>query len=364
MSETSPVLDISVGKLFSGFSLDVSFSVPAGITMLFGASGSGKTSVLNCVAGLLRPDRGTIRLNSDKLFDSQDGTDLPVQRRNIGYVFQDLALFPHLSVEENAGYGLFSMAARDREARVGQVLEAFRIGHLRRSKPNNISGGEQQRVALARALVTDPKALLLDEPLSALDPATKSHIMDDLRDWIRQRRIPVMYVTHSRDEVLALGDRVVAMEKGRIVGEGLPAEVLRAHQHEAVAAWSGLQNIFEGRVVAHHEPQGTMTVRTGEVELEVLLGRKAVGERAVVGISANDVILATAEPLGLSARNVIPGKIIAIEQKSMVAVVSVECGGVKFLAHLTPGAVQSLALTVGAPTWVIVKTHSCFLLAK
>src|SRR5262249_2772785 len=149
-----------------------------------------------------------------------------------GFVFQDLALFPHMSVAENVAYG-----AEGDNAKVRRQMQPFRIDALAERKPRDISGGERQRVALARALITEPKLLLLDEPLSALDPATKSLIVDDLRAYLLGRSIPVLYVTHSRDEVFALGERVIALEHGRVVGEGTPREELAAHQHEAIAAW-------------------------------------------------------------------------------------------------------------------------------
>lgn len=358
------VLELSAKKKLGNVSLDVSVAVPPGITILFGASGSGKTSALNLVAGLLRPDAGVIRIGSKTLFDSESHVDLPAERRKVGYVFQNLALFPHLSAEQNVLYGIAKAALEERQSKANSVLKAFRIAHLRAKKPGTISGGEQQRVALARALVLDPDVLLLDEPLSALDPATKAHIMDDLREWISQRSIPILYVTHSRDEVFALGERVVVLEQGRVVAEGSPAEVLRAHQHEAVAAWSGLQNVLDGTVTALHEAQGTMTFRTGDIELEVPLGRSAVGDQLRVGISANDILLAVTEPRGLSARNVIAGTVASIVQRDTTVIIHVNCRGTLFEVHVTPGAVQSLKLQTDASLWVVVKTHSCFLISR
>ncbi len=355
----SEALEVSIGKQFSNFALDVSFVAPAGITMLFGASGSGKTSVLKCVAGLLKPDAGKVFANS-VWFDSAAGLDLATSRRGVGFVFQDLALFPHMSVMHNVAYGV----AADYGDKVRKQMKSFRIEPLAGRRPKDISGGEQQRVALARALVTDPQILLLDEPLSALDQATKALIMDDLRGYLRERNIPVLYVTHSREEVFALGERVIALENGRVVGQGLPREVLAAHQHEAVAAWSGVENVFDGKVTAWHEAQGTMTFRTGELELDVPLGRTRAGENVRVGVSANDVLLATVAPQGISARNVIAGKIISVRQRDAMVIVEVDCRGTKFEAHVTPGAVESLGLVVGLAVWVVVKTHSCFLIGR
>jgi molybdate transport system ATP-binding protein len=356
-------LEVSAKKTLGDFSLDVSFHAPSGITMLFGASGSGKSTILNCVSGLLTPDQGHIEVDGEPLFDSPTPIDLPVTARHVGYVFQDLALFPHLNVEANIGFGVRENGDR-KTVRVQQIIKAFHLEHARGRKPNALSGGEQQRVALARALVTNPNVLLLDEPLSALDPSTKSLIIEDLRRYIAERPIPVLYVTHSRDEVFALGERVIALQSGRIVGHGSPREVLSGHRHEAIADWIGTENIFDGTITALHECYGTMTFRTGNTDLEIPLVRLSVGSPARVGLSANDVLLAAEEPRGLSARNIIPGKIVGMRQHDAIVTVEVDCHGTKIEAHLTPGSVQSLGLQISALVWVVVKTHSLFLITR
>jgi molybdate transport system ATP-binding protein len=358
---TAP-LEVTVHKTLGAFSLDVSLSVPAGITMLFGASGSGKSTILNCVSGLLHPDEGRIAVNGRTLFDSRAAVDVAVTKRRIGYVFQDLALFPHLTAEQNIAYGIRNRT--ESNSRVQHAIESFHLEPTRGRKPGALSGGEQQRVALARALVTQPTVLLLDEPLSALDPVIKARIMDDLRQFLSERPIPVLYVTHSRDEVFALGERVIALENGSVVGQGSPREVLSGHRHEAIADWIGTENIFDGAITALHECQGTMTFRTGALELEIPLGRAVVGSKVRVGISANDILLAVEEPRGLSARNIIPGKITDLRQRDAIVVVDVDCGGTKIQAHVTPGAVQSLALHASASVWVVMKTHSLFLITR
>jgi ABC-type Fe3+/spermidine/putrescine transport system ATPase subunit len=181
----------------------------------------------------------------------------------VGYVFQTLALFPHLTAQENVEYGIEHLARTERRRRSDAMLEAMRISGLRGRKPRDISGGERQRVALARALVTEPSVLLLDEPLAALDVSTKSRIIDDLRAWNDRQRIPILYVTHSREEVFALANRVVVLEAGSIVAEGSPYEVLEAPRHELAAAWAGFENVFDAKVVLDDEPRGTTTVAAG-----------------------------------------------------------------------------------------------------
>jgi molybdate transport system ATP-binding protein len=206
-------------RLASGtrsFQLDAVLDIPPGITILFGPSGAGKSTLLHAIAGLLRPDRGRITLGDAGLFDSASGLDVPVPQRRIGYVFQNLALFPHLTAAENVAYGLASLPRAVRTARVAAALASFHIERVADRRPDDISGGERQRVALARSLVTEPRALLLDEPLSALDEEIKQKILDDLRAWNARRRLPVLYVTHSREEAGVIGEHVVYMKEGRI----------------------------------------------------------------------------------------------------------------------------------------------------
>ena len=227
---TSGVLSLHVRKRFdatkSSFELDVGTNVSSGVTIIFGPSGAGKTTLLECIAGLLRPGSGRIAIADRILFDSSRKVFVEPRQRRIGYVFQDLALFPHLTVEKNIGYGIRSLTPENREHKIANIVDSFRISNLRGRKPGEISGGERQRVALARSLVTDPCALLLDEPLAALDAPTKSKIVDDLRAWNDVHQVPILYVTHSREEVFALGDRVLMLDAGKVIAEGVPDAVM------------------------------------------------------------------------------------------------------------------------------------------
>jgi molybdate transport system ATP-binding protein len=350
-------------RLGKDFELNLAISLPPGITILFGPSGAGKTTLLDCIAGLARPDAGRIAIAENTLFDCALGINVPPQRRRVGYVFQDLALFPHLSVENNVEYGLSSLDSQERKRRSAAILESFRIPHLRSRRPGQISGGERQRVALARALVIDPGILLLDEPLAALDAATKSKIVEDLRAWNQEHRIPVVYVTHSRDEVFALGERVVVLENGRAIAQGTPHQVMTAPRQETVAQLAGFENIFDAMVVATHEERGTMAcLLTGsKVELETPLVRAEVGATLRVGIRAGDILLASLEPTGLSARNIFPGKVVSLAQRDVIVVARVDCG-VEMEVHLTLAARDSLQLQPGREVWLVLKTHSCHLM--
>ncbi|MGB7824353.1 MAG: molybdenum ABC transporter ATP-binding protein [Candidatus Sulfotelmatobacter sp.] len=368
----NPALSAGIRKRFAStereFSLDVEFNAGPGFTILFGPSGAGKTTLLDCVAGLATPDAGRISIGERILFDANTSVQVPVARRGLGYVLQDLALFSHLTVEQNTEYGLAHLPRSARKQRATAMLQEFRIDHLRQQLPGKISGGERQRVALARALVTDPRILLLDEPLAALDASTKARIIDDLRRWNQVHRIPILYVTHSREEVMALGERVLVMDQGRIIAQGTPHEVLRAPLQETVAQLAGFENIFDAIVESVHEDRGTMTCRlpgeTGSsVLLETPLIRAEAGSRLRVGIRAGDILLAIAKPVGLSARNVIAGRLVSLERRDMIISARVDCG-VEMEVYLTLAARDALQLEAGREVWLVIKTHSCHLMQK
>ncbi|HUK49143.1 MAG TPA: molybdenum ABC transporter ATP-binding protein [Terriglobales bacterium] len=344
------------------FELNADFLAPQGITILFGPSGSGKTTLLDAIAGLSVPDEGRIQVGERVLFDSKEKVNIPPTQRKIGYVFQDLALFPHMSAESNVAYGLGSIDKRERKQRVTDALQSLGISHLASRLPSQISGGERQRVALARALVTHPSILLLDEPLSGLDLTVRMKIAEDLRRSVQSLPIPVLYVTHNRDEVFMLGERMLVIEQGRIIAEGIPHRVMSAPRSETVAQLAGFENVFDTRVSAIHEERGTMTCMVGDrIELETPLVRAEIGSKLRVGISAGDILLATSAPVGLSARNVLPGRLLSLEQRDMIVVARVDCG-VEMSVHLTLAARDSLELAPGRQVWLIVKTHSCHLL--
>jgi molybdate transport system ATP-binding protein len=358
--EVSVQIRKEVGK---DFKLDVTVTLPSGITILFGASGAGKTTLLDCIAGLVRPEEGRIGTQEKILFESALGINISPQFRRVGYVFQDLALFPHLTVQGNVEYGLLRLARAERQRRSAAILKSFRIAHLRSRRPGQISGGERQRVALARALVIDPAVLLLDEPLAALDAMTKSKIVDDLRTWNQEHGVPIIYVTHSREEVFALGERVIVLENGRPVAQGTPHQVMSAPRIETVAQLAGFENIFDATVVAIHEDRGTMVCQLAEskVEIETPLVWADVGSALRVGIRAGDVLLASLPPVGLSARNIIAGRVVSLARRDVIVVAKVNCG-VEVEVHLTLAARDSLELQTGREVWLVVKTHSCHLM--
>jgi molybdate transport system ATP-binding protein len=358
-------LSVEIALSLPQFSLECSFQAGREAVVLFGPSGSGKTSVLDSIAGFRRPRQGRIALGERVLFCSRTGVNLPVRERRIGYLSQQTALFPHLTVRQNVAYGLLDLAAAEREARVAAILERFRIAPLADCRPAAISGGEQQRVALARTLVCEPELLLLDEPLTGLDLPLKTLLLDTLFEWQRERAVPMLYVTHEQSEAFSLARRVLALEKGRVVADGAPYEVFDAPIRRQQAVLAGYENILKAVVEEEHLALGTMTCRiTGtNLLLESPLGHRAPGESAWLAVRAGDILVATAPPSGISARNVLGGRIQRIEERAGMAELHVEWGsgertGVSFCVHITRGSLASLGLRPGAAIWLVIKTHS------
>jgi len=235
-----PMLNAQIKKEFRTngrvtFALDSRFVVEQGITVLFGPSGSGKTTILRSIAGIVVPDEGRIELGDRVYFDSATGTNVPIQRRRIGFVFQDYLLFPHLTAAQNVAYGIGSATPKGRHDRAIELLDLLGIAYASDRRPHQLSGGEQQRVALARALGSDPAILLLDEPLAALDAATRLRLLGEIVDLQRKSKIPFLYVTHSSADAVQAGDSALILDAGRIVQEGKPAEVLGAPRDSAVS---------------------------------------------------------------------------------------------------------------------------------
>ena len=342
------------------FQLDCSFRTQSEVVVLFGPSGAGKTSVLDCIAGFRSPLRGQITLGERILFSSKSGVCLPVRQRRVGYLSQQPALFPHLSVRQNIEYGLLDLPRAERDARVDSMMEHFRIASLASSRPAAISGGEQQWVALARTLVCEPELLLLDEPLSALDLSLKSLLLETLFDWQREHGVPMLYVTHDQQEAYSLSRRVLVMEKGSVVADGEPQQVFSAPASRERAVLSGYENIFDAVVEETHPALGTMTCRVAgtDLMLESPLAHKTEGETASLALRAGDILVATTLPTGISARNILTGQIEVIEDRAGMVELHVLCGKTNFRVHITRGALQNLGLQRGQSVWLIIKTHS------
>ncbi|HEY7170688.1 MAG TPA: molybdenum ABC transporter ATP-binding protein [Vicinamibacterales bacterium] len=354
-------LDVRLRKRLSPrFQLDVAFAAAPGVTIVFGASGSGKTTLLRAVAGLAVPDSGRVAIGDRVLFDSSGGIAVAAADRRIGFVFQNLALFPHLTAAANIEYGLSRLTTAERRRRTAAIAESFRIGHLLAQRPGMISGGERQRVGLARALVTDPDVLLLDEPLSALDHATQSRIIADLRAWNEERQLPILYVTHAQREAFALGERVLLLRDGVVAADGTPDAVLNAPARDDVAQLAGFENILEAAVIERRPDAGVMAARIARttIDLEIPLTAAAAGDAIRVAIRAGDILIATERPHGLSARNIVAGTIASLAREGPVVRLTVGVG-VPIEVHVTPTSSTALELAPGRGVWLVIKTHSC-----
>lgn len=289
------------------FPLAVSLSAEeGGMLVLVGESGAGKSTILNILAGLIDPDRGTIRLNGETYFDSAQGVAIPAYDRSVGYVFQDYALFPHLSVYDNIAFGFRAQGIPDRRLRlrVHEMLERLGVAELAASRPTALSGGQQQRVAVARALVLQPRLLLLDEPMSALDLQTRRQVRAELRRILAGLPCVTLFVTHSPFEAMAFGQRIAVVEQGRIAQVGAREDFLRHPRSRYVAELMGV-NLFRGRVVARDQ-SGLAQVETSGGILHVIVEDPI--DETFIAVDPNEVTLHTEPPTG-SAQNVFHGRI-------------------------------------------------------
>ena len=342
------------------FHLDVNFLAEPGITILFGPSGAGKSTLLDCIAGLVTPDEGEIYIGARQAFSTAHSINRSPQSRHVGYLFQSPALFPHLTVKRNVEYGIFGLPAGPRENAVREILQLFHVANLADRKPAQLSGGEAQRVALARSLVTNPSALLLDEPLSALDAGLKNSIIADLRVWNTLHEIPILYVTHDRAEVDALGERVITMDQGKTLQQGTPREVLDAPRQRSLAQVAGFENILEGTVKEIRLDDGVMRIalKNSTTSIEVPLGHAKLGDPVRIAIRAGDILLALERPMGLSARNILQGTLQSADRRSVTMICKIDAGAL-FEVHVTLSAARALNLQPGREVWLVLKTYSC-----
>ena len=354
------MLAVTIAKRRGSFDLDVAFQAPTpGIVALFGRSGSGKTTAVEVLAGLLAPDSGDVRLEELVLVDTAAGYALPAERRRIGYVFQDARLFPHLSVRGNLGYGLKRAPAGAQAIGFDEVTSLLGLAPLLARRPYTLSGGERQRVALGRALLSQPRLLLLDEPLASLDASRRAEVLpylEALRDGLS---IPMVYVSHQFEEVLRLSDHVVLLEAGRVVAAGGIHAMSLHPQLAAIVGRDSVGAVLEGVIIEWDAARGLARLAVGRSTLLVAATGARVGARARVQLLASDLILATQPAQGLSVRNSIAGVVRGIRaDENEAQLVTVDIGGVSVLARVTRDALESLRLQPGSAVWVLVKAVS------
>jgi molybdate transport system ATP-binding protein len=344
------------------FNLDVDIKGVDGVTVLFGTSGAGKTSILRAVAGILTPEQGRISLGDRTYFDSSTGECLPIQQRRIGYVFQNHLLFPHFTAEQNVLYAIRDRSRAEARRRVHDLLSMLGIDRTSGRYPRDLSGGEQQRVSLARALAQDPLMMLLDEPLSAVDVATRSRLLDEISEVQQRSGIPFLYVTHNHSEAVRLGDSMYVLDEGRIVQTGTPIEIFNSPRSAPVARVVGTENIFVGGILEHRTSDGTTVVDIGSCRLQVPFNNIAVGGRITVGIRSEDIIISREHLTQTSARNVLKGAIRRIMLDADKAELVVN-SGVNFKVSITPATIRILDLEVGTEIYMLIKARAVHLLA-
>jgi molybdate transport system ATP-binding protein len=339
-----------------GFVLDVDFASQGRLVALFGRSGAGKTTIVQAIAGGVRPDAGFVRIDGSVLLDTEAGIDVPVERRGIGMVFQDARLFPHMTVSANLRFGL--VRARGRSLGIGfdAVVDLLGIGRLLDRRPHALSGGERQRVALGRALLAQPRLLLMDEPLAALDAARKAEILpyvERLRDALA---VPIVYVSHAIEEVVRLATDVVLLADGRVLSAGPLAAVMSGADLAPVVGGLDIGTILDCTVVQARDAHGLATLGFADGTLRVPALDLVDGAQVRARIPARDVALALSCPVDVSVTNRLPGAVGAVVPVGgALAKVAVDLGSTRLWALVTAEAVERLALAPGVPVWAMIK---------
>ena len=349
-------LRVDIAHRVGDFALAARFEAPPGVTALFGRSGSGKTTIVNAVAGLVRPEAGRIEIGGRVLFDAAAGTSVPPHLRRVGYVFQEARLFPHLTVQGNLGYGAWFARHRPPRAEADRIIELLGIGHLLARRPATLSGGERSRVALGRAILARPDLLLMDEPLAALDEARKAEILPYLERLRDETRLPILYVSHSVAEVARLATTVVMVEGGAILCAGPAGEIL---SDPALAPAFGVREagaILRARV-SGTEADGLSLLRTAGGPVWLPRVGAPAGTELRLRILAQDVLIARTPPEGISALNILAARIEEIRTgEGPGAMVRLSVGEEHLLARITRRSAHALGLAPGMQVWAVVKS--------
>lgn len=352
-------LSVRLTHRFPGLVLDVGFTASAGITALFGPSGSGKTSVVNAVAGLLRPDSGQVTAGGMTLFDSAKGLHMPPHQRRIGYVFQDARLFPHLTVRQNLLYSQRFAPKAATFADLNHITDLLGITDLLQRRPARLSGGETSRVALGRAILSAPRILLMDEPLAALDPARKAEILPYIERLRDEVQLPILYVSHSLDEVMRLAATTVILEKGRVIAAGPSAEALSSPAVQAQLGADAMGAVIRARIEGQ-EPDGLTRFASAAGPILLPNIRMAPGKQLHLRVLARDVMLAKAAPEGISALNILPVTVTEIREDDPDSVLVRLAFGVDevLLSRITRRSCDQLGLHPGQGVFAIIKAVS------
>lgn len=352
------MLEVDINHRLGAFTLNAHFHSGLGLTVLFGRSGAGKTSIISAIAGLIRPQQGRIVIDGSVVVDTERGIYKPAHRRRIGYVFQEGRLFPHLTVRHNLLFGHWFAPGRERRsARLDDVVNLLGIGPLLDRRPARLSGGEKQRVAIGRALLSSPRLLLMDEPLASLDTRRKDEILPYLERLRDEALVPIVYVSHSVAEVSRLATTIVLISDGKVRAVGPVQEIMGRAELYPLAGRFEAGAVLAVRVAAH-DPRWSLTELAGGFgKLVVPRLESPVGTPLRVRIRARDVTLAAAAPSGISALNVLPVRVerlIPIEEGALE--VQLGLGDERLLARVTRRSGEALGLAPGREVFAVIKT--------
>jgi molybdate transport system ATP-binding protein len=352
-------LSVAIRHRLGAFALDAAFESAGRLTALFGPSGCGKTSVVSIIAGLIHPLSARIAVDGEFLVETERGFWLPPHRRRVGYVFQDARLFPHLNVRQNLSYGRWFTPKSRHYADEAAVIDMLGIEDLLARRPHQLSGGEKQRVALGRALLQSPRLLLMDEPLASLDEARKQEVMPYIERLRDETRIPIVYVSHSVEEVARLASDVVVMAAGRVMRAGSAQSILPMLGALDAGQAGEAGALLDMTVVSHDVGDDLTLLRCGAGEARVPGRIAEPGTVVRLHIKTRDVMIATVRPVGLSALNVFPGTIASIVPSGGASVdVTLDCGGALIGARITRHSARGLDLRPGLAAYAVVKTMS------
>ena len=339
---------------------DINLELPSrGITAIFGRSGAGKTSLINAISGLKQPDKGLISVSGTTLFDSRNGINLPTHKRNVGYVFQESRLFPHMKVAANLKYG---MKDADDKVHFEQIVSLLSLGSLLDRYPARLSGGEKQRVAIGRALLSKPSILLMDEPLASLDLPRKREVMPFLENLSETVNIPIIYVTHSLNEILRLANHLVIIEQGKVISWGVTEEIWASRAMQPWQSFSEQSSLFEATLAEHNDDYALSRLKLGKSSsLWVQKVSSDIGAAVRLQVRANDVSITLVQPQGSSIRNILPVTIKSVEthqqgsNKQSVAVELELEPGCDLWATITLWALDELSLEIGQQVYAQIK---------
>ena len=359
------MLSLDVQLQRGNFDLEANFSLDQPITGLFGSSGSGKSTLLNLVAGLAHPDNGWLKLGKKHLYHSAKNINLSPNKREVGVVFQDSQLFPHLPVTQNLLYGYKRIQRKQRRFELSEIVDLLEIGQLLKKRPNELSGGEKQRVGLGRALLASPRFLMLDEPLASLDQGLKQQILPFLKRVKDELELPMVYISHSMEEILHLTDHLVIINKGRILGAGHFYDVIKADPVQGIANTMGLENIITASITGHDTESGhTIADVKGNTLLLPLTDKFSIGDCCYLSIRSSEIAIAKQHISQISIQNQIKGQIISCIKKIACISVQVDIGGTSMTVDITPKAFSDLALGVGVHIFCLIKAQSFSFLGK